>query len=86
MPITPNPRNDPMHQMRSMVYQMGQEVLTHVFSSFCNENSILPLKQYFLLIMFNTLQLISVSQEYNNLYLKKAHLWWLQRLKCHLQG
>jgi hypothetical protein len=26
MPITPDPRNDPMHQMRTLVHQMGQEV------------------------------------------------------------
>ncbi|KAK1606682.1 hypothetical protein QYE76_030355 [Lolium multiflorum] len=25
MPITPDPRNDPMHQMRTLVHQMGQE-------------------------------------------------------------
>jgi hypothetical protein len=25
MPITPDPRNDPMHQMRTMVHQVGQE-------------------------------------------------------------
>jgi hypothetical protein len=31
MPITPDPRNDPMHQMKIMVHQMGQEV-TPIFS------------------------------------------------------
>ncbi|KAK1585731.1 hypothetical protein QYE76_008275 [Lolium multiflorum] len=29
MPITPDPRNDPMHQMRTLVHQMGQEAAAH---------------------------------------------------------
>jgi hypothetical protein len=36
MPITPNPRNNPMPQMRNMVYHIGQEVLTPIFSSIFN--------------------------------------------------